>query len=296
MLCLALLTALWAAAAHGCSSDLECSLNGVCTQSSCVCDAPWSGPACAQLSFASTPASGKSLYNAGSSEQNTWGGPALTGADGKIRLYVPLYKKGSLGDVTAILRGLAETITGPFTWVVQPELPGAINPAAVAYADDTGALKFTLWLGGKVYVSASPDGPWTPSGATYPGGNPAPVYTKGAWYLTNQATAQVWTSPRLGAAWTVFANLSHAALPNIDYHVEDPFFWIDGRGNWHIINHAYSNMQYNACATSDVSAHWFSPDGREWTYSRQPCATTTGASTRTRRWSGPTCTLTPPGA
>lgn len=262
-----------AASSPTCASDLDCSLNGVCSaQAVCACDAPWSGPACAELTFAATtPASGKSLYDAGSSAENTWNGPSLTGPDGKIRLYVPLYQKGSLGAPTSTLRGVADAITGPFTWAVQPELPGAENPAAVSFIDpQTGALVFTLWLAGKVFVASEPDGPWKPSGATYPGGNPAPVYYKGAWYMTNQATTEVWTTPRLGAAWTVFSNISHDGLPANDYHVEDPFLWVDSAGRWHIINHAYSNMQFNSCGVSDVSAHWFSPDGRAWTFSRQP--------------------------
>ena len=186
-------------------------------------------------------------------------------------MYVPLYPKGSLGGPTSTLRGVADAITGPYTWAVQPELPGAENPASITFTDpQTGALVYTLWLGGRVFVASSPDGPWKPSGATYPGGNPAPAFYKGAWYMTNQATAEVWTTPQLGAAWVVFANISHDGLPNNDYHVEDPYLWIDARGHWHIINHAYSNMQYNACGTSDLSAHWFSPDGLDWTFSRQP--------------------------
>lgn len=36
------------------------------------------------------------------------------------------------------------------------------------------------------------------------------------------------------------------------------------RGNWHIINHAYSNVQYENCGSSYVSAHFFSTDGKAW--------------------------------
>ena len=46
--------------------------------------------------------------------------------------------------------------------------------------------------------------------------------------------------------------------------------WIDPNGNWHIINHAYSNLEYTNCATSVVSAHFFSADGLSWSYSAQP--------------------------
>jgi hypothetical protein len=75
-----------------------------------------------------------------------------------------------------------------------------------------------------------------------------------------------------GSTWTVFSNISHAQpnYPTYDYHVEDPFLFVDKRGNWHIINHAYSNVQYENCSDSDVSAHFFSADGMTWSYSQQP--------------------------
>eukprot|EP01052_Picozoa_sp_SAG31_P059929 SAG31_NODE_19166_length_610_cov_1.140900_1_plen_112_part_01 len=35
-----------------CTSDLDCSLNGVCTAAgSCACDRPWSGHACEKMNF-----------------------------------------------------------------------------------------------------------------------------------------------------------------------------------------------------------------------------------------------------
>jgi hypothetical protein len=46
--------------------------------------------------------------------------------------------------------------------------------------------------------------------------------------------------------------------------------WVDGQGNWHIINHAYSNLEYTNCRRSAVSAHFFSTDGITWAYSAQP--------------------------
>jgi hypothetical protein len=46
--------------------------------------------------------------------------------------------------------------------------------------------------------------------------------------------------------------------------------WVDTRSNFHIVNHAYSNVQFDDCSQSDVSAHFFSADGKTWSYSRQP--------------------------
>ncbi len=46
--------------------------------------------------------------------------------------------------------------------------------------------------------------------------------------------------------------------------------WVDPRGIWHIINHAYSNQEYDHCRQSAASAHFFSADGVSWGYSAQP--------------------------
>ena len=58
---------------------------------------------------------------------------------------------------------------------------------------------FSLWVGGKIWIASSPDGPFAvmPK-ATYPGGNPAPVYHDGAFYLTNQKTTEIYTTKTLG--------------------------------------------------------------------------------------------------
>jgi hypothetical protein len=38
--------------------------------------------------------------------------------------------------------------------------------------------------------------------------------------------------------------------------------WTDKRGNFHIINHAYDNHQWENCGTSVASAHFFSANVR----------------------------------
>jgi len=216
-----------ASAAAPCASDLDCSLNGVCAGSgTCACDAPWTGSACSQLAFATTPASGKSLYNA-SDPRNTWNGP-LVAAGGLFHLFVPLYPAGSLVTPTSTLHGVAAAATGPFDWASRPQLPLADeNPAFVVYTDAaTSKTVYSLWLGGMVRLADSVEGPFVPV-AGYPGGNPAPVFHDGAFYMTNQATLQIFTTPVIkpGAVWTVHANISHDALPPTtppgQYHVED---------------------------------------------------------------------------
>jgi len=247
----------------------------VCTAGACACDRPWSGAACETLTFATTtPASGKSLYDAGASKNNSWNGAFFAGDDGRFRAYVPLYAAGSLGGPVSLLHGVADALTGPYTWTTS-EVPAAENPAAVVYTDAAcGRLVYSLWLGGRVWTSAAADGPFAAvPDFSYPGGNPAPIYHGGAFYMTNQATTQLFRCAALarGAQWTVVANISHAALPTNQYHVEDPVLWVDARGRWHIINHAYSNEEFSGCSSSAVSAHFYSADGlADWRWSGQP--------------------------
>ena len=75
-----------AASAAGCKTDLDCSLNGVCAAARCVCDPPWTGPACGVLGYAITPKSGFNLYT-DSDPRNTWNGAILQGTDGLYHCY-----------------------------------------------------------------------------------------------------------------------------------------------------------------------------------------------------------------
>ena len=94
---------------------------------------------------------------------------------------------------------------------------------------------------------------------------PAPLYHDGAWYLTEQGTQTVWTTPRLvaGAQWAVFANISHANL-TAGVIPEDPFLYTDHRNNWHIVTHSYDTAQIKDCQNSALCSHFFSTDGQDW--------------------------------
>lgn len=266
------------ASSAGCSSSLDCSLNGECVSGGCVCDEPWTGDTCGALAYKTTPAVAKSLYNI-SDPRNTWNGPIVGPVDGKYHIYNCIYKVGSLGGPTSILHGTSSTVEGPWEWSSRPDLPteGGENAAFVTYRNQSsGATVYSLWIGGTVRVAAHPDGPFTKvERFTYPGGNPAPLYHNNAFFMTNQGTTEIYTATDLapGAQWTKFADVDHGALPSSSappyYHVEDPFMWVDGRGNWHIINHAYKNAEYEHCGSSTVSAHFFSADGKAWHVDRE---------------------------
>lgn len=276
--------------AAACASDLDCSLNGVCTAAgACVCDRPWKGPVCGVLGYKVTPASGRSLFPHNTSH-NTWNGPILgpDAATGAYHLYAPYYGNytgiKSLFRVDYTLHGVADRIEGPYTWLPHYDWTN-INPAALAFPNrsssdgvssgGTNATVFTLW-DGAVMRADTPGGPWSPipGHGVGCGGNPAPAFDTrtGAFYCTNQHTLEIFTTPALGEApWTHLSdvNLTLANGSNVPYarylpNVEDPFLWVDRRGSFHIINHRYVNTEYAHCGTSTVSAHVFSPDGLSW--------------------------------
>jgi hypothetical protein len=177
--------------------------------------------------------------------------------------------------VESIKHGLADSVTGPWNWSALPDLTEnvGINPAFLAYPDPTtGAVVYSLWVSGVVHVASSLYGPFSVvENFSYPFVNPAPIHVNGAFYFTNQHTLQILTTPSVapGSVWTVFANIS--ALPSpAPYHIEDPFLFVDARGNWHILNHAYSLEQFDNCGSSNVSSHFFSEDGQVWHWSDQP--------------------------
>jgi hypothetical protein len=256
-----------AAATAKCATDLDCSLNGVCTTGACACDKPWSGVSCGELKYKVTPASGKNLYNT-SDPRNTWNGPIVATPDGKYHLYDPLYNKGSLGNPPSIMHGVADNITGPYVWDRSKDICQHCgeNPAFVVFEDpSTKKTVYSLWVGGATWTAGSADGPFTKlEGANPGGGNPAPVYYKGAFYATSQKTTEIQVKPTLDSPWKKFADISHANVPE-NWMIEDPFMWIDKRDNWHIINHAYNNYEYAQCGNSTASAHFFSADGKKWT-------------------------------
>jgi hypothetical protein len=268
---LAVYTVLALSVVRACDTDVACSLNGVCAAGACVCDAPWGGASCATLTYAVTPASAKNIYPS-SDPHNTWSGP-IAGPDvqGFYHAFVPLYQPASLWHVIATMHGKAAAPTGPFDWSSEPNISSAaINPGFLEYADSsTGKAVYSLWTGGDVLVADTLEGPFVKE-ARYAGVNPAPAFANGSFFLTTQHTTEVLTAPSVGGPWTFFSNITHPPASIMNYTVEDPRMWVDRRGNFHILTHAYNTHEFTDCGESHVSAHFFSADGKTWLWSDQP--------------------------
>jgi hypothetical protein len=152
-----------------------------------------------------------------------------------------------------MLHGTSNKITGPYVWGKKPNIKidnlGPFDgPKSVVYTErGTNKTKYSLWLGGGVYIADSVDGPFDKlKEFTYPGHNPAPLWYKGAFYYTNMAgtkSSTVYTTPHLvaGAKWTVYGSIDNSDVPE-NWIPEDPTMWVDKRGSFHIINHGKTCM------------------------------------------------------
>lgn len=159
-----------------------------------------------------------------SDPRNTWNGAIIRGSDGVYHLYNPIYPAGELGGSTTMLHGTSNSIAGPYEWGKQPDItitPKVMTafdgPKSVVYTDpSTNKTKYSLWLGGGVYLADSLDGPFTKLvNFKYPGSNPAPVWYKGAFYHTNSPCMKIYTTPHLvsGAKWVEYGSIDHSVLP-----------------------------------------------------------------------------------
>lgn len=133
-----------------CSHDLNCSLNGVCTNGLCVCDPGWSGHCCGQLSLLPVDyASSGGGYR--HNLTSTWGGNILTVDSGKTyHMWIAEMKpNGTGGDPGAGSCGLTSwQSNSQVTHVVSTSPLGPFKRADVAVP---------VWSHNPV-VRAMPDG------------------------------------------------------------------------------------------------------------------------------------------
>ena len=99
-----------------CTSDDDCSLNGICdtTSGRCDCDAEWSGVGCGVLNLLPTSrAAGFKPTN-----QSSWGGSIIRGDDGKLHMFAALMTEHcgltSWATNSEVVHTVADTPTAPF--------------------------------------------------------------------------------------------------------------------------------------------------------------------------------------
>ena len=120
-----------------CSSDMDCSLNGVCTAGNCTCDAPWKGERCHTLDIlpGDVGINGIPLatYHGDSVYSTSWGGSVLQDpADGKFYMWAAsMAHNCTMGEWQTNSEVVLASVTfpmGPYEKVKTVVMPWAHNP------------------------------------------------------------------------------------------------------------------------------------------------------------------------
>ncbi len=264
-------------AASSCESDLDCSLNGVCGSSkTCECDPAWKGDACELLSLLPADASVKGGAYGYAPNVTSWGGnPVLV--DGEYHLFVAEMKGNQGLDVwqhnSMVTHATSKTPQGPFTKRSVTLLPEAHNPIVIRLKDGRLAL-FHIGSGnastnakqGKgghsvTHLAPGPDGPWTAVESNISCNNPAPMqHPNGTIFLVcKNAGSHMFRSDSgdVAGPWTKVMDLPKSP-PGMGTY-EDPFLYLDKRGNWHIIFHSWNHTN-----DDNIAGHYYSTDGLNW--------------------------------
>ena len=144
-----------AAVAAACKTEMDCQLNGICKQGSCVCDSGWRGTECDELDLlpaaSLTPAYGGIMAN----HTTSWGGSVVQSESGSFHMFVA-EMANSCGMTTwatnSIIRhAVASAPEGPYQAreVVMP--PFAHNPTALRAPVNNNACRVVHMVGSLVH-------------------------------------------------------------------------------------------------------------------------------------------------
>ena len=277
-----------------CRSDADCSLNGICnTNQTCTCDTPWVGTACELLARGSTRVSGGGIYGY-APNVTSWGGNVICDAEGTWHLYASEMAGAGCGlhvwgGQSTVVHATAATVEGPFIKRATVIGSEAHNPQAIVInsswyifhigmGDKSGAPKdcnettsstasaAAAGSGSTLHSAPSPNGPFQPvAGAPRDCNNPSPArHPNGTLYLFCTWSMRASRSGSPQGPWD--APIAVHPPSSEARHWEDPFLWIDARGNFHVLSHTWSALPYPSNA---ISGHAFSVDGSagSWEFS-----------------------------
>ena len=290
-----------------CTDDVDCSLSGSCTAGMCACFPPWTGsPNCESLAFAPTPVlRGFPHPLSPGRNETTWGGSIVKDSvGGSYHMFVaemmnecPL---NTWGQNSRCTHATSDTPEGPYTFADVSVTNWCHNPAIVVQDHADGSHTWALFhigtgdggatqncsahapaavladgvvrpaAGATLHTAPGPAGPWTPVPGLPSCNNPAPfLATNGTWFVVCDGFT-LYSAPAVTAPWTRVASISSTNGNPLPGNYEDPLFWIDARGNFHIIYHVYRTggaSAHNCTPGNDgavVSGHYFSRDGFTW--------------------------------
>ena len=293
-----------------CETALDCTLSGECVAGKCVCYKPWTAaPDCSAMAF--LPAPVERGFPPPGHNETTWGGSvALDPVGGKYHMFVaemmnecPL---NTWGQNSRCTHAVADTPVGPYLFSDVAVQNWCHNPAIILTKDaSTGAPVWALFhigdgtggstknctatraeaavghaavssaSGSTLHTAPTPNGPWTPASPLGSCNNPAPfLHNNGTVYIVCDGfrlyRGDSFTAA--GTTWTQVGPQISASGTPIAGNYEDPFLYIDARGNWHILYHVYrtgpvGGDEHNCLpghSGAVVSGHYFSEDGLKW--------------------------------
>ena len=149
-----------------CTSDLDCSLNGVCDRPTgvCACDAPWVGnldgsntlPDCGFLNFTPrgspvSPGQSKAgVFHGVNQQWTSWGSSVTRGKDGRFHAFVSEMANecdlGTWQQNSQVVHAVAKSPEGPFDRVDVVVPPLSHNPEVMIAPDGTAVI-YTLFDG-----------------------------------------------------------------------------------------------------------------------------------------------------
>lgn len=285
------------AAGLPCSSDLDCSLNGVCTAGVCVCDPPWRharSEACSVMQVEDhpddyVPAYGGPRIDTSYHAQNltSWGGNIIHGDDGKYHLWVSAMDGGNglagWGHISRIDHAVAEDPMSVFV-LADISLPKESHNASPLRAPNGSYIIWHIGSGaggsGFAHHADSPAGPWHP--LTGPAcNNPAPVFLRNGTALCgcNNGGFKIYKSENVfSGEWEFVTTMefpeSWGGADRQYLKNEDPYLWQDNRGHLHLLAHRYDYRDGyppnpNQTMPLLVSGHGYSEDGVRWYFNTE---------------------------
>lgn len=166
-------TAAAADAAASCTSALDCSLNGDCVASACVCDAAWAGsPNCDVMAF--DPVDKGAMPGYYNATEASWGGyPVSDSTGGYYLFHAQMAHHCPLGSwksnsIVARSRSVSGEVQGPYAFDSLVQAPFAHNPTIRRAANGTYVIYFIGSWQTNASTCTSPD-----ANAAWPTATPA---------------------------------------------------------------------------------------------------------------------------
>lgn len=298
---------------QGCQTDDDCSLNGICSNSTkkCICDPGWTSEDCGKLDL--LPATRYTGYNytnvtlpeyySTQGGNSSWGGQIIQDRHdrGLFHLIISQFAYGcglsAWRPFSKVIR--AESRTGPAgPYHYAQEVLGTFrhNPGTIWSPADNKYLLYTIGIetetpdtcksykwANNVSVASAPDirGPWSTPQRLLDGTNPNafPLWTP------ENPTSQValgiedgfiYTADVFDGAYKLVNSMPWNISDYSDTWTEDPFLWRDKRGNWHILCHWMIDITERGEKYPRVAGHMFSRGLMgNWTFKLQDVYNTT---------------------